>query len=333
MMTFAQENYFHLVWIALAVIFLFLAVNRIRNKRIAILFSESIHQIVCPIRKKIRFTKQFLLVLATLFLVIAIMRPQWGYETRNISRHGSDIYILVDTSLSMNAQDISPSRIERAKRELSDLVKILKGDRVGLIPFAGTSYVACPLTLDYGAFQLFVDQIDTSLIPVQGTNILKALQMAEKSFGEGDANSKAIILLTDGEITEGDTEDILNTAKDTGIKIYVIGIGKPEGAPIPMSADQGGFKKDSSDRVIISKLEEEGLKKLAVSTGGSYVRSVTGDLDLDQIYLSGIKKTIGTKELKQGEEQIPIERYQYPLLLSILCLVIEKLLKETTEKV
>ncbi|MBI2340527.1 MAG: VWA domain-containing protein [Deltaproteobacteria bacterium] len=275
-----------------------------------------------------RIFKAVLVVLGIFFVCTALLRPQWGYTLREVKRKGIDLYVLVDTSDSMMAEDISPNRMERAKRELVDLMKYLHGDRIGLIAFAGRPFVACPLTTDYEAFGLFLDTLDTDLIPVQGTDISGAVETALNSFPPDAQRSKAIILITDGEDTRGGMAQAAQKAKEGEVRIFVIGMGSEKGAPIPLR-EGSGFKKDKNGGVVISRLDESSLQQLALATGGSYVRSVTGDLDLEQIYLKGIKEVLEARELKSESKIVGEERFQLPLLLALLLLLLEPFVGET----
>lgn len=268
-----------------------------------------------------RIGKNLMVLLGVIFLLLAWLGPQWGYELKEIKKRGSDIYILVDVSSSMNAQDIHPSRMERAKRELMDLVEKLDGDRVGLIVFAGRAFVFCPLTHDYESFRLFIDELATDLIPIQGTDIDSALKLAMESFEA--QNSRAILILTDGEDSGGDIP-ILEEVTSKGIRIFAMGMGTLEGAPIP--AEEGGFKKDSQGNLVISRLNEDVLKKIAKN--GRYVRSQSGDADLETVYMEGIHAVLTKQELESGKRQIPVERFQIPLFLALLLLGLEPLIRE-----
>jgi Ca-activated chloride channel homolog len=270
--------------------------------------------------------KASLFAIGCAFTILSLLQPQWGFHWEEIQRRGVDIMIALDTSKSMLAEDISPNRIERAKRKISDFLKIVEGDRIGLIAFAGTAFLQCPLTLDQGAVQIFLDTVDTDLIPVPGTAISEAISLAIQSFQKSERNSRALLLITDGEETTGSDLEAAKKANEQGIKVYTIGIGKEEGAPIP-NKEGGGFKKDRQGNVVLTKLDEQGLQKLALETGGSYVRSVSGDLDLEKIY-ADLKKNTEEKELKSGRQKRFEERFQWPLLLAFLCFFFEAVLSE-----
>ncbi len=260
-----------------------------------------------------------------------MIRPKWGFHWEEVQRRGVDILIALDVSTSMLAEDVSPNRLDRAKRKISDLLKIIQGDRVGLIAFAGTAFLQCPLTLDHGAIAIFLDSIDTDLIPVPGTAIGQAIELALKAFESSPKNSRALILITDGEDTTGNPLEVAKKANEQGVKIYTIGIGKEGGVPIP-DGKQGGFKKDRKGEVVLTHLDEQSLQKIALETGGSYVRSVSGDLDLDKVY-EDIQKKTEDKELKSGRQRRYEERYQWPLFLALLCLILEVLMSERIREV
>lgn len=261
---------------------------------------------------------------ALIFLGIALMKPYDGFEKYEIKRKGVDLYFLVDVSPSMNAEDVKPSRLDRARYEIKDFLKALTGDRVGLIGFSGEAFVLVPLTGDYGAFDLFLDELDTDLIPVPGTNIKGAMEKAVQAFKtQKQASSKAIILISDGEDSIGLDESMIADIRKHDIKVFVIGIGTPEGAPIPLP--EGGYKRQN-DEVILSRLNESALQDLARATGGGYVRSVSGDLDLNQIYFGGIKKSFKDAEYGTAEKKLPRYRFQWALILGFILLILEALI-------
>jgi Ca-activated chloride channel family protein len=272
---------------------------------------------------------KFLTLLAGVSLLLAaFLRPRWGFHWEEIKRKGVDLMVAVDVSESMLAEDIQPNRLERAKREITDLVSMLRGDRIGLIAFAGAAFMECPLTLDYGAFKIFLDYLDTELIPVQGTAIGEAIRTALTSFPADRRASRALILITDGEDHPGEAVKAAQAAKEQGVKIFTIGIGSKEGAPIPLRGDKGGFKQDRKGQVVMSKLKETTLQKIALTTGGSYVRSVSGDMDLKKIYEEEIRGKMEAGELKSTKKRRWEERFQWFLFGSILLFFLEAILPE-----
>lgn len=241
---------------------------------------------------------------------LALAQPRWGYEWRTLERKGADIMVVVDVSKSMGAEDIPPSRIQRAKREIQDLLTMLQGDRIGLLQFAGVGFVQCPLTLDYGAVELFLDSLGESMIPVPGSAIGSAIRLAHKSLKESSAEGqvgRSIILITDGEDHQSQPIEAARAAAADGIRIYPIGIGSQGGAPVPDG--QGGYVKDASGRMVMTKLDEKTLMQMASITQGHYVRSTTGDLDLDEIYRNHIRKDLAMGEVGQTREKIWFERF------------------------
>ena len=272
--------------------------------------------------------KSALIILGIGFMIVALAQPQWGFEWEELKQEGVDIIIAIDVSNSMLAGDIKPNRLERAKRKIADLLQMMEGDRIGLVAFAGTSYLQCPLTLDYSAAAIFLDSIDTDLIPVQGTAIGQAIKTATKAFSQTEKKSKALILITDGEDHEGKALEAAKEAAEEGVIIFTIGIGQEMGAPMPSLKNGKGFKKDKSGEVVVSRLNETVLQKISLETGGSYVRSVTGDLDLDKIYRTDIKQRVDTKELTSSRKKLWQDRFQWFLFIGLMCLALERGIRE-----
>ena len=269
-----------------------------------------------------------LIIFAVVFLILALSQPRWGYYWKDLEQKGVDIVIALDVSSSMLAQDIKPNRLERAKYKIMDLLNMLEGDRVGLVAFAGTSYLQCPLTLDYSATRIFLNAIDTELIPVPGTAIGHAIRTSVKAFNTQDTRSRAIILITDGEDHTGDAIQSANWAKEHKTKIFAIGIGNNIGAPIPdPKPGASGFKKDKDGEVILTKLDEPTLKQMALQTGGSYVRSVSGDMDLQKLYRENIKHKVKSKEIKTERKRVWKERFQWMIFAALLCLTVKYIRK------
>ncbi|MCK5688809.1 VWA domain-containing protein, partial [Myxococcota bacterium] len=218
------------------------------------------------------------------------------------------------------------TRIERAKREIQDLITRLDGDRIALVAFAGEAFVESPLTLDYSAARMFLDEIDTDIIPVKGTAIGAALERSLEAFDGGQSASKAILLITDGEDHTNLAQKAAEKAKEAGVRIFAIGIGRNEGAPVP--GPDGGFRRDKMGQIILSRLDEHTLQKIAITTGGRYVRSVSGDMDLEEIYESGIKAELKSRELGSKRQKLWKERFQIFLLIALLLLAIEPFISE-----
>ncbi|MBF0279812.1 MAG: VWA domain-containing protein [SAR324 cluster bacterium] len=273
--------------------------------------------------------KLLLLLGGVVMGILALAQPRWGFQWEEVPHHGVDIIIALDVSRSMLAQDINPNRLTRAKREITDLLNLVEGDRVGLVAFAGTSFLQSPLTLDYRAIELFLDGLDTDLISIQGTAIGHALQTSIQAFSDTPRDARAVILITDGEDHSGNLEGIADMASRAGVKLFIMGIGRPEGAPIPDA--KGGFTKHEGE-MVLSKLNEAALQKLALATGGSYVQSITGDLDLEKIYFQDIRSSLVSKELQSTRRQLWNEQFQWFVLVVILCWMIEPLLSSRVLK-
>ncbi|WP_462270951.1 VWA domain-containing protein [Desulfobacter sp.] len=271
-----------------------------------------------------KWVKAVLAVLATGFAVVALAGPLAGYRWEKTTRKGVEIMIALDCSRSMLAQDVSPTRLTRAKREIIDLTRLMHSDRAGLVAFSGAAVLQCPLTLDYNAFGIFLDALDPDYLPVGGTDLTAALETCYNGFDPASTAEKAIILITDGEDTADDEAALTNVVEKFAkekIRIFSIGVGDPAGAPIP--AKGGGFTKDGTGNIILSKVDETTLKKITAMTQGRYVRSVAGDMDLEQIYSGDILGTMARKELTQGRKKVWEKRFQWVLLPCVLLLLAE----------
>ena len=328
-MRFGDPLYFYLFWCLVPLIF-FMVWGMRKKQQLTLKFCGNplLTKLVHPGVEKRHRSKTIFVVLAILFLIFALTRPRWGYQWEDLHQRGVDVIVALDVSSSMLAEDIKPNRLERAKRKISDLLDMMEGDRIGLVAFAGTSFVQCPLTLDYGAARIFLSAIDTQLIPIQGTALGNAITTSVKAFRTQEKKSKALILITDGEDQTGKALSAAKSAGDQGVKIYTIGIGGEIGAPLPNPSGTGGFRKNQQGEVILSKLDEITLQQIALETGGSYVRSVTGDIDLNTIYKDQIKKHIEKKELKSERRKIWQERFQWFIFIALICLVAETCLSE-----
>ena len=272
--------------------------------------------------------KAALAVAGVLFLVLALTQPQFGTRLELVHRKGVDILVALDTSLSMLAEDIKPNRLTRARFEIGALIDRLEGDRVGLVAFAGRSFVLCPLTLDYGVAKLFLDTIDTEIIPVKGTAVADAIRTAAEAFGSEDRKYKALILITDGEDHEGNPVAAAEAAAEAGVRIFAVGVGTPDGELIPVQAEGGGvdFLKDRSGNVVKTRLDEATLEQIARVTDGAYVRAAGGSVGLEAVYrlISDMeKKDLGSRKYTQYKH-----RFQWPLALAVACFVGEALLSD-----
>ncbi|MDD5496302.1 MAG: VWA domain-containing protein [Candidatus Omnitrophica bacterium] len=273
--------------------------------------------------------KAILVSVALCLGLYALARPQWGFEWQEVKRSGLDILIAVDVSKSMLAQDIKPNRLERTKFAIKDLLRKLNGDRIGLIAFAGTAFLQCPLTIDYNGFLLTLDDLSTSTIPRPGTSISSAIREAIQVFKGPEKKYKALVIITDGEDLEGDALKAAGEAALAGIKIYCVGVGTAEGELIPAGYDSGERKylADRSGNIVKTRLNEDILKRIAISTGGSYVHATPADFGLGLLYDKSIsqmeKRDIETKMRKRYEE-----RYQIFLAIALVLLFLEPLISD-----
>jgi len=293
-----------------------------RKKAIKVFGDEDlINQLMPEYSNKKVFWKFYLFLLAIIFIILGLARPQFGTKLQEVKRKGVEIIIALDVSNSMNATDIQPSRLERAKQVISSLVDRLSDDKIGLIVFAGDAYTQIPITTDYVSAKMFLSNITTSSVPVQGTAIGKAINLGVKSFTNSDLQ-KVIIVITDGENHEDDPVDAAKQANEKGILVYTIGMGMPEGAPIPEGPSYlQNFKRDKNGNIVISKLDEETLAKTALAGGGEYMRG-------NNAY-AGIKKLFERLEKlnrKEYESKIYSEyddQFHYFFFLALILLIIE----------
>ncbi len=276
------------------------------------------------VNRTARRWKAALLVCAVLFASLALAQPRWGFEWREVKHRGVDLFVLLDVSKSMLTEDVRPNRLTQAKFAVKDLLSKLEGDRVGLIAFAGTAFVQCPLTVDYEAFRLTLNDADPRVIPRGGSAIGSAVETALRAFEAGEGRDRAIVLITDGEDTEGDPIAAAEEAANAGIRIYAIGVGTSEGELIP-NREPGkplDFVKDAGGKVVKSRLHGAVLKQLALKTQGIYVRSAAGDFGLDTIYDKGIAQ-LQRKEYEARLQKKYFERFQWPLGIAFALLVLE----------
>jgi Ca-activated chloride channel family protein len=330
-MRFAHPEYLHVLWFIPAFLIFFLWVSKLRQRDLE-RFGEShlVDKLSRTVSRRRQRMKMVLLLLALVFLGLAIARPQIGTHAVPVKTEGIDLVFALDTSASMLAEDIKPNRLERAKHEIAALMNKLRGDRVGVVIFAGTSFIQCPLTFDYSAAKLFLDAVDTNSISVPGTAIENAIFTSIKAFENSPAeSSKVIILLTDGESHEGDPMKAAEEAEKRGIKVYTIGIGSQKGEPIPMRNEQGdlvGYKKDRGGNVVMTKLDQLTLEKISVLTDGQFYRVSSGGIELEKIYgeISRMEKTLRDTRLVMHYE----EQYQYFVGIALLLILIDTFLTD-----
>ena len=323
-MRFVSSQLLFLIW-TLPVLGLVALWGLRRRRRI---LSDYVHghcrEAVAPLPHQSRYGIKAAMVTGAMLLgIFALSGPQYGFKWEDIHRRGVDLVIALDCSRSMTATDIAPSRLERAKREIVDLLNMMTGDRVALVAFAGTAFVQCPLTLDYASFHLFLTSLSPETLPVGGTDLAGAVKTALSAFDSQADTDKAVILITDGEATGADPVGAAQKAQEAGVRLFCLGVGDSQGAPIPQ---KGGFQKDSAGNIVMSRLDETTLKKMADMTNGAYVRSVTGDMDLDLIYKDRIRKEMKAAELEGGRRKVWENRFQWALVPALVLLIWEMLI-------
>lgn len=274
------------------------------------------HQVGANSRSRARRRLVGLTALVALVL-LALAQPQWGFRWSELKQDGTNLVVVLDTSLSMDSEDVSPSRMERAHREILDLTDLLRGDRVGLVLFSGGAYVRMPLSLDYQAFRTMVRRSSTSTLKSQGSDLGAAIRMAVEVVGPADGADRAIIIVSDGEDQVGNAVAAAEEAAEQGVHLFAIGVGTVDGAPIPLA--DGGFKTSREGDVVLSKLDESSLKRIAAAGNGAYVRSVAGSGDIAAIYQGEILGKLKRAEQTIRREKIWNERFQWPLALAWFC--------------
>ncbi len=283
----------------------------------------SLAKIVDPALVKLRYQKWIFRLCGLFLLTLAMSGPQWGYQWQQSKSKGLEIMLALDTSKSMLACDVEPNRLERAKLAVKDFLGKIPGNRIGLIAFAGDSFLQCPLTMDYNAFNLTLNSLNTQSIPRGGTAIHTAISNARKAF-KSAMGTKILILITDGEDHDGDPVGEAQNAAKEGIAIYTIGIGSSKGVPIQIK-DQNGqtsYVKDNTGKQVITALNEKLLQNIASAGKGSYIKADGMSLGLEQLYRQQLLKYYRTALTGQKQKQY-IERYQIPLILAFLCFLFE----------
>lgn len=333
-MHWGAPQFLNLLWSVPLMGLLLYALTRWRENRLRDVMDEQVLAMLLPPHRRRRQAWQLALWLAAMALgVVALARPQWGEKWIEVRHMGLDIAVVLDTSNSMRAEDIRPNRLERAKLGVRDLVNHLRGDRIGLIPFAGDSYLYCPLTSDYGAFLMMLDDIHAGIIPRGGTAIEQALRKAVQSFDDHLLADRVIVLVTDGEDHDGNPLAVLDDLRRRNIRLFAVGVGSPEGDLVPATDERGrpSFLRDREGKIVRSALQEDVLERLATRTGGMYVRATPGDFGLDRIYEQGIaplqRDQLETEMMRTHEE-----RYVWFLGAALLLLIGEAAMASSPRK-
>ncbi len=334
MVKFAHSEYLYGLYLIPILIALIWYATRNQNLLLEKFANIKLHKVLFPRRSAIKtIVKNGLIILSIVLLIFAVANPQVGSKIEEVKQVGIDVYILLDVSLSMKAEDIKPSRLEKAKHEISKLIQKLQGDRIGLIIFSGQAFIQFPLTTDYSAANLFLSAVSVKSVPQPGTAIGPAIKLALNSFKKDEETQKAIVIITDGEDHEGDLDNILEESNNLGVKIYSIGLGSPQGVPIPMYNDGGtqiGYKKDRSGNVVLTKLDEKTLQQITSKGNGQYYRGSNTDDELEMIYndLASLEGSeFGATKITEYED-----RYYYFLIPALLILLLEIIIKEQKSK-
>lgn len=324
MIYFAQAQYLFLLLLVPVFPVLYGLMLYRRTRRIRKFGDEKLVNELMPFRSRTKgWMRNILFSLAFMFFVIGLSRPQMGAKLKEHQSKGAEVMIALDVSNSMLARDYSPNRLERAKLAISRLVDKLDGDRVGLVLFAGTSFVQLPITTDYVSAKMFLGNISTESIPVQGTAIGDAINTCIRSFSAQSEKSRAIIVITDGENHEDDPVAAAKQAADMGIMVYTIGVGSQQGQPIPM---KNGLLKDSEGNIVVTKLDENTLEEVAKAGNGAYVHAGNDEFGLNPV-INDIRK-LDEEEFKSIVFEEYDEQFMYFFAIALGLLVIQMLIGE-----
>ena len=279
-----------------------------------------------PQMKGIHQVRGILVSFGLLLIAFSISRPQWGFSWRDAQREGLDLMVVLDTSNSMRADDFKPSRLQRAKWGIEELVGEMKGDRMGLIAFAGEGVVQCPLTLDYGAFLMNVQDLFPGIVPVGGTNLQAALEKAMESFEESSEADRVILLITDGESHQGDIASTIQQLNEANIRVFAVGVGTPEGSLIPLDPSSNDFLKNRNQEVVKSNLDEKTLKRISSATDGLYVKANPRDFGASELISEGLRP-LKRAQLESERVKEMEERYQIFLAAGLILLFMEAMVQ------
>lgn len=328
MIYLAQPLYLLLILLIPLMFIAYWLMRRWRKRRIARFGDPDLVSSLAPLvpRRK-GWLKLTLLSLALLFFAIGMAKPQLGAILKEKQVKGAEIMVVLDVSNSMLAEDYSPNRLERAKLAISKLVDELQGDRIGLIIFAGESFVQLPVTSDYVSAKIFLNSITTESVPVQGTAMGEAIRTAIKSFTSESENSRAIILITDGENHEDDPVSAAKDAVDMGARVFCIGVGSPEGKPIPMD---GGLLKDNDGNIVVTRLDEKTLRDVASAGRGLYVRAGNTEFGLNPV-IDEIR-SLDAKDFQSVVFEEYDEQYMYFFAIALIFMLIEFMISDTRNR-
>lgn len=317
------------LWALLPLAGLLLLLLARREKKLRTILDDRAAALLSPERRRASaWVKIALWFFACALVVVALGRPRWGIRWQEERQRGLDILVVLDASESMRATDSAPDRLQRAKWGVSDLLRQLSGDRVGLVAFAGSSFLACPLTTDYAAFSMMLDDVNPGSIPRGGTSLAQALETALGSFEQAGETDRAIVLISDGEDHEGGTEKAVAALAQARVRVFVVGVGTSEGGTIPAAGGEpGALLRDRSGNVVRTTLREEALRSIAVATGGIYVRSAAADSGMERVFSQGISRL---RRAEKGAKLVKVYEERFPWFLgaAVLLLCVEAVLGE-----
>lgn len=330
MFRFAHPDYLYLLIVIpfLLVVYGYVRMQSVKAKKL-FSTSEMFSRLADQHSTRKGAVKASLFLVAFSLLVIALANPQVGTRMEDVKQEGVDLFIALDVSKSMLAEDIKPNRLEKAKYEIGNLIERLAGDKIGMIVFSGEAYTQFPLTIDYSAAALLLDVVDVESVPNPGTAIGSAIEQSVKSFNFEDPSTKVLVIMTDGENNSGDAIEKAKEAVEKGIRIYTIGLGSSAGAPIPIynaAGQQSDFKRDRSGNVVLTKLDENSLQEIASIGKGKYFRATNSQDELDAIYkeINGLeKREFGAKQFTEYDD-----KFQYFLFVALILLLIEVILSD-----
>jgi Ca-activated chloride channel homolog len=313
------------------VLFLAWAARRDRRDLARLADPASLPRLAAAVDGRRRRAKRALVLVGTTAVLLALTAPQWGTTWEEVQHRGVDLVVVADVSRSMLARDGGAgndlSRLERARREVQNLLRSTRGDRLALVAFAGQAVLECPLTFDHGAIELFLQSLEPDLVSAQGSNLGAGIRLALEAFeGDGSPTSRAILLLSDGEDHAGRALEAAEEARSRGVKIFALGLGTPAGSPLWNA--RGELRRDEGGEVIVSRLAEGELQRLAELTGGYYRRARATDLDLEKLYQEELRPALDEEELSQGRRRRWQERFQWFLGLAIAGLALEPLVSD-----
>ncbi len=328
MFRFAKPEYLNLLFLIPLLIFLGILIYYYRKKKLSIFAEKETLKFILQEHSHFRqFFKFLIMILAFASIVIAIARPQFGSQLKEVKREGVELVIALDVSNSMLARDIKPNRLERAKRAVSRLVDRLHHDRIGLVVFAGDAYTQVPLTTDYAAYKMMLATVSTNTVAKQGTAIGTAITHALNSFNMDNDMGKAIIIITDGESHEDDPLEAAKKSGDMGVQVYTIGLGSSQGAPIP-SVDRGrqGYQRDQQGEIVITQLDEKTLQQIASAGNGKYIRGTDVSMGLNMMFDEISKMEKGEIEVEMYADYE--DKFQYFIVLALFFLLWEFFISE-----